>query len=93
MVGLCLFSFDAISDRVVSSIGSALYTWDLSESNLIKGPKWPKVASIRAGLQHAKHIGKEAKYGFGRLIDLVRAEPVTVEMHGQPVVVVLADEE
>ena len=36
---------------------------------------------------------KEAKYGFGRLIDLARAEPVTVEKHGRPVVVVLAVEE
>jgi prevent-host-death family protein len=36
---------------------------------------------------------KEAKYCFGRLIDLARAEPVTVEKHGRPVVVVLAIEE
>ncbi len=36
---------------------------------------------------------KDAKYGFGRLIDLARAEPVTVEKHGRPVVVVVAVEE
>ena len=30
------------------------------------------------------------KDGFGRLIDLVRIEPVTVEKHGRPVVVVMA---
>jgi prevent-host-death family protein len=36
---------------------------------------------------------KDAKYGFGRLIDLARAAPVTVEKHGRPVVVVLAIEE
>ena len=36
---------------------------------------------------------KDAKYGFGRLIDMARAEPVTVEKHGRPVVVVLAVEE
>jgi prevent-host-death family protein len=36
---------------------------------------------------------KDAKYGFGRLIDLARAEPVTVEKHGRPVVVVMAIEE
>jgi prevent-host-death family protein len=36
---------------------------------------------------------KEAKYGFGRLIDLARAQPVTIEKHGRPVVVVLAIEE
>ncbi|PIT04258.1 hypothetical protein TSA1_28500 [Bradyrhizobium nitroreducens] len=36
---------------------------------------------------------KDAKYGFGRLIDLARAAPVTVEKHGRPVVVVLSIEE
>jgi prevent-host-death family protein len=36
---------------------------------------------------------REAKYGFGRLIDTARAEPVTVEKHGRAVVVVLAVEE
>ncbi|NDR55690.1 type II toxin-antitoxin system Phd/YefM family antitoxin [Aliiruegeria sabulilitoris] len=36
---------------------------------------------------------KEAKYGFGRLVDLARAEPVMVTKHGRPVVVVMAVEE
>jgi prevent-host-death family protein len=36
---------------------------------------------------------KEAKYGFGRLIDLARAAPVAVLKHGRPVVVVMAVEE
>ena len=36
---------------------------------------------------------KDAKYGFGRLIDLARAEPVTVAKHGRAVVVVMAVEE
>ena len=36
---------------------------------------------------------KDAKYGFGRLIDLARAEPVVVAKHGRPVVVVLSVEE
>ncbi|MCC5968266.1 MAG: type II toxin-antitoxin system prevent-host-death family antitoxin [Natronohydrobacter sp.] len=36
---------------------------------------------------------KDAKYGFGRLIDLARAEPVVVAKHGRAVVVVLAVEE
>ena len=31
---------------------------------------------------------KDAKYGFGRLIDLARAEPVAVAKHGRPVVAV-----
>ena len=36
---------------------------------------------------------KDAKYGFGRLIDLARAEPVAVAKHGRTVVVVMAIEE
>lgn len=34
-----------------------------------------------------------AKYEFGRLIDLARAEPVAVTKHGRAVVVVIAVEE
>lgn len=36
---------------------------------------------------------KDAKYNFGRLIDMARAEPVVIEKHGRPVVVVIAVEE
>ncbi len=36
---------------------------------------------------------KDAKYEFGRLIDLARAEPVAVTKHGRTVVVVIAVEE
>ncbi|MHA7857807.1 MAG: type II toxin-antitoxin system Phd/YefM family antitoxin [Henriciella sp.] len=36
---------------------------------------------------------KDAKYSFGRLIDLARAEPVAVSKHGRAVVVVMAIEE
>jgi prevent-host-death family protein len=36
---------------------------------------------------------RDAKNNFGRLIDMARAEPVTVEKHGRAVVVVLAVEE
>ena len=36
---------------------------------------------------------KDAKYNFGRMIDMARAEPLVVEKHGRPVVVVLAHEE
>ncbi len=35
----------------------------------------------------------DAKSGFGRSIDLARAEPVTIAKHGRPVVVVMAVEE
>ncbi len=33
-----------------------------------------------------------AKYRFGRLIDLARAEPVAVAKHGRPVVVLTIEE-
>jgi len=36
---------------------------------------------------------KEAKNGFGFLLDTARAEPVTIEKHGRPVVVVISVEE
>ncbi len=36
---------------------------------------------------------RDAKNGFGRLIDIARAEPVTIEKHGRAVVVVMAVEE
>jgi len=36
---------------------------------------------------------KDAKDGFGRLIDLARSGPVTAAKHGRPVVVVMAVEE
>lgn len=36
---------------------------------------------------------KDAKNGFGFLLDTARAEPVTIEKHGRAVVVVLSVEE
>lgn len=36
---------------------------------------------------------RDAKTGFGRLIDIARAEPVAIEKHGRSVVVVVALEE
>jgi prevent-host-death family protein len=36
---------------------------------------------------------KDAKNGFGRLLDTARAEPVIIEKHGRAVIVVLAIEE
>jgi prevent-host-death family protein len=36
---------------------------------------------------------KDAKNGFGRLLDTALGEPVTIEKHGRPVVVVLSVEE
>ncbi len=36
---------------------------------------------------------EDAKLSFGRMIDMARAEPVVIEKHGRPVVVVVAVEE
>lgn len=36
---------------------------------------------------------RDAKNGFGKLIDLARAEPVAIEKYGRSVVVVMAVEE
>lgn len=36
---------------------------------------------------------REAKNGFGHLIDTARQEPVTGEKHGRPVIVVMSIEE
>lgn len=65
-----------------------------SEGILIKRPKWPEVV-VDDGRDHAVQSmsAKDAKYGFGRLIDLARAEPVMVAKHGRPVVVVMSVEE
>lgn len=36
---------------------------------------------------------KAAKNAFGMMIDVARAEPVTIEKHGRPVVIVMSVEE
>ena len=36
---------------------------------------------------------REAKFSFGRMIDLAHSEPLVIEKHGRPVVVVMAVEE
>lgn len=35
---------------------------------------------------------REAKNGFGHLLDMARLEPVTIERHGRPVAVMLSPE-
>lgn len=42
-------------------------------------------------MQHMS--ARDAKNGFGLLIDLARAAPVSIEKYGRPVVVVLSVEE
>jgi prevent-host-death family protein len=36
---------------------------------------------------------RDAKNGFGLLLDTARAEPVTIKKHGRPVVIVMSVEE
>jgi prevent-host-death family protein len=42
-------------------------------------------------MQHMS--ARDAKNGFGRLIDLARAAPVSIDKYGRPVVIVLSVEE
>lgn len=57
-------------------------------------PFWPQIAQADFfGRDMQTLSARDAKYNLGRLIDTARAEPVTVEKHGRPVVVVLAVEE
>lgn len=53
-----------------------------------------KVAQIaETGVAMKTMSAKDAKNGFGRLIDAAIAEPVTIEKHGRGVVVVMSVEE
>ena len=45
------------------------------------------------GIRMKTLTAKEAKYSFGHLIDLARAQPLAVAKHGRPVVVVMSVEE
>lgn len=48
---------------------------------------------IGSGASMKSMSAKDAKNGFGLLLDTARAQPVTIEKHGRAVVVVLAYEE
>ena len=52
----------------------------------------PKMAILGATFLKSMSA-KDAKNSFGMLIDLARAEPVTIEKHGRPVAVVMSVEE
>jgi prevent-host-death family protein len=54
-----------------------------------------EVAKVAPTLEgHMQHMSaRDAKNGFGRLIDLARAGPVSIDKYGRPVVVVLSVEE
>lgn len=57
---------------------------------VLKWPLWPKWL---LGSSMKTMSARDAKNGFGLLLDTARAEPVTIEKHGRPVVVVLSKEE
>ena len=55
--------------------------------------KMARISTYACGIEMISLSAKDAKYGFGRMIDLARAAPVMIEKHGRPVVVVMALEE
>jgi prevent-host-death family protein len=52
-----------------------------------------KIAIMGDQLPLKSISARDAKNSFGMLIDAARAEPVTIEKHGRPVVVVMSVEE
>jgi prevent-host-death family protein len=57
------------------------------------GAKIAIIATLLQGVAMKTMTARDAKNGFGLLLDTARAEPVVVEKHGRAVVVVLAIEE
>ena len=68
------------------------YHWQFAKSLRVR-PYWPRLPRSNTANPMKTLAAKDAKYGFGRLIDLARAEPIAVAKHGRPVVVVLSVEE
>lgn len=48
--------------------------------------------NLKRGVPVKSMSARDAKNGFGRLIDLARLEPVTIEKHGRAVAVVMSVE-
>jgi prevent-host-death family protein len=61
----------------------------------------PSIQSVEGGYNSSisgvcllhRMSARDAKNGFGKLIDLARAEPVAIEKYGRSVVIVMAVEE
>ena len=83
-------SVSSRSERIVNKICTSKAR---TRNPLCFGPIWPKMDRALAGSRLKTLSAKDAKYGFGRLIDVARAEPVAVAKHGRPVVVVMAVKE
>ena len=62
---------------------------DEQSTRLADGAVVAKVAPD-GGRMMQRMSARDAKNAFGRLIDMARAEPVAIEKHGRPVVVVVA---
>lgn len=66
----------------------------LSQSNCTYRGIWPLwLKWLLEGVPVKSMSAKDAKNGFGRLLDTARAEPVTIKKHGRAVVVVMSVEE
>ena len=69
--------------------GCAIRPWHAvtDQNHLDKQAKMVEVGfDLKWGHAMQSISAKDAKYGFGRLIDLAGAEPVLVAKHGRPVV-------
>ena len=64
-----------------------------SRSLLHIRPYSSQLARSNSGIRMKALTTKDAKCGFGRLIDLARAKSVAVAKHGHPVAVVMAVED
>ncbi len=81
-------------DRRLSTLGHSPTDDPSLRPPLNAWPFWPQIVQADFFGRNMQTLSaREAKYNFGRLIDTARAEPVTVEKHGRPVVIVLAVEE
>ena len=76
--------------RILSAIESEKYpTFCLKCMTILS-----TIAKIaNAGIAMKTISARDAKNGFGLLIDTALVEPVTIEKHGRPVVVVVSVEE
>ena len=62
-------------DRI--PIGDSKGIWN----PLLLRPNWPRLELRTIGIRMQILSAKDAKYGFGRLIDLARVESITLAMH------------
>jgi hypothetical protein len=61
--------------------------------SLLIWPYWPKLSNGILGSYVRTLTAQDAKFGFGRLVDIAHAEPTAVAKHGHPVIVRVGVEE